>query len=230
MAEAGAGRSKSQQVYEWIRGQIFTGALKPTARVNADAVSRELGVSKIPVREALQRLASEGLIAQQLYSGAVVAPLSWRELAGVRAARGALEPPAAALAAERADKAAITQLRANMDRMRVGLDSGDVSEFFELNRAFHLGFVAMSGFPVLVELVDQVLHKVSRYRAVLPTTVASARSDLKEHRSIVKALSDGDAARAEALVRQHVTGEHTITTDARRLDAALFEDSPDDIR
>lgn len=218
--------SKPEYAYRWIRSEIFSGRLTPRDRVNADGISRQLGISKIPVREAIQRLTSEGMLVQQPYAGAIVAPLSWRELKGIRQARGALEPIAAAQGTSLATSADIADLKAILKTMSTRVKTADVTDFFDLNRAFHLKLVELSGYPIMVELLDLVLHKVSRYRAVLPIPVDEARSVLAEHKSIVEAVEARDAQMVAELVSRHVTGEHTIVSDARRLDEAFFEDQP----
>lgn len=227
VAVAAERQSKGDRVYEWLRAAIFDGTYGPTDRLNADAISRERGVSKIPVREALQRLTSEGLVVQQHFAGAVVAPLSWRELAGIRIARGAIEPMAARVGARRRTEVDLQRLRDNVAAMRALLDTGELDGFFDLNRQFHTGFVQCAGYPVLDELASQVLHKVSRYRAVLPVTLDTAKSILADHEEILATFEAGKSREAEQLVRKHVTGEQTITADAWRIDARLFEDTPD---
>lgn len=218
--------AKSEEAYWWIRDQILSGARMPKATLNADDLSRTLGFSKIPIREALQRLTSEGLVRYRHNAGASVAPLSWQELRGIRVARGALEPAAARAAALTRTEEQIEGLHRQLSLLADRVDAGDLGDFLALNLAFHLAVADCAGLPVLAELIDRTLLKVNRYRAVLPATVALAASDLVEHRTLVVAIEAGDADAAEEAARTHVTGEHTITGEAERIRADLFDDHP----
>jgi len=221
--------SKSDQVYRWLRGEVSAGRLPPTARVNADRISRDLEVSKIPVREAIARLASEGALQVVANVGAVVTPLSWRELRDIQQARLVLEPPAAATAAangpSRQDLAA---LRANIAQMRRRARSSE-SDLSALTRAFHLTLVSMSGNAVLTSLLDGVLHRVSRYRMVIGHSEASARSNASEHAAIVSALADRDPDEVRRLLTEHLVSSHSVGDDARGIDPSHFVDSGTDI-
>ncbi len=218
--------AKSETAYWWIRDQILSGARLPRASLNADDLSRTLGFSKIPIREALRRLTSEGLVTYRHNAGAIVTPLSWQELRGIRAARGALEPAAARAAAGSRTDEQLDRLHQQLDTLAARVAAGDLDDFFELNRTFHLTVAGCAGMPVLAELIDLTLLKVNRYRAVLPATVELAASDLVEHRAVVAAIRAGDADAAESAARTHVTGEHTITGQAGRIRAELFDDQP----
>ena len=182
--------SKADEIYEWIRDRIMSGEYPPRTPLNADELARQRGMSKIPIREALQRLTSEGLVHYRRNAGAVVAPLSWRELAGIRAARGALEPTAARLAATNRSEEQLTALDEQLSVLSDMLDLGQLIDFLEVNRQFHLLVAECSGLPLLAELIDRTLWKVNRYRAVMPISLEVARSDLADHRAT---LTDGEA-------------------------------------
>lgn len=218
--------SKADDAYLWVRDRILSGEFLPRSPLNADELARVLGISKIPIREALLRLTSDGMVSYRHNAGAIVAPLSWRELAGIRAARGALEPATARLAATTRTADQVTDLHRHLDELESRLALGQLHDFLEVNRQFHLAVAGCAGLPVLAELIDRTLLKVNRYRAVLPVSHELATSDLAEHRAIVAAIADGDAAAAEDATRAHVTGEHTITSEAHRIRAALFDDAP----
>ncbi|MFW6597927.1 GntR family transcriptional regulator [Propionibacteriaceae bacterium Y2011] len=218
--------SKADVAYAWLREQILAGEFLPRTPINADAIARRLGISKIPVREALRRLTSEGLVDYRHHAGAVVAPLSWRELAGIRAARGSLEPTAARLAATARTDDQLRGLTAQLAELADRLALGQLNDVLELNRRFHLSVAQCSQLPVLAELIDRTVGKVNRYRAVLPISHELATSNLAEHRAIVAAIEARDPDRAEAAARTHVTGEHTIAGEAHRIRGQLFADEP----
>jgi DNA-binding GntR family transcriptional regulator len=217
--------AKADDVYRWIRAAVAGGSLRPNDRVNADQISRELAVSKIPVREAIARLSSEGTLVVLPNAGAVVAPLSWQELDDIQQARLVLEPQAAALAAERTPKVAVAELRSIIAATRRWA-SDQQGDLFALNRQFHLTLVALSGNELLTEMLDLVLHRVSRYRALAGHTAASARSTAADHAAIVDALAAGDGGAVEALLVEHLRSHHNITAEARAVDPRYFAADP----
>lgn len=219
------GGSKSDQVYRWLRAEIATGRLRPKDRVNADLISRELAVSKIPVREAIARLAAEGALQVLPNAGAVVTPLSWRELIDIQQSRLILEPPAAAAAAADPSRSAIAELRRNVAAMRRWARTGD-GDPFALNRHFHLALVSMAGNLVLTEMLDMVLQRVSRYRVRARHTPESARCIAAEHNAIVDALVARDPQEVQRRVADHLRSSHSVTADARDVDPRYFADAP----
>jgi DNA-binding GntR family transcriptional regulator len=211
-----------------MRSEVAAGRLRPTARVNADRISRDLAVSKIPVREAIARLVSEGALQVVANVGAMVTPLSWRELRDIQQSRLVLEPPAAATAAARGPgRNELAPLRANIAQMRRWARGGD-GDPSALTRSFHLTLISLSGNAVLTSLLDMVLHRVSRYRMVVGHSFESARSNAEEHAGIVAALADGDAQSTRRLLIAHLTSDHSVGEDARDTDPALFVDPDPD--
>ncbi|HEX3469528.1 MAG TPA: GntR family transcriptional regulator [Candidatus Elarobacter sp.] len=202
--------SKADLVYRRLSTAILDGSMKPLARLNADEIARRLGVSKIPVREALQRLEFQGLVTQAQHAGASVAPLSENEIEGIRYARLALDPVVARLAAERATPALLANVRAVDDRMRRKIARGDTRGLEELNRDFHAAIARASGFELLADLVDATLLRVRRYRALVPLSPESWNIVLDEHASIVRAIAEHDAGAAERAARDHASGPFTM--------------------
>jgi DNA-binding GntR family transcriptional regulator len=202
--------SKADLVYRRLSAAILDGTLKPLARLNADEIARRLGVSKIPVREALQRLEIQGLVTQTQHAGASVAPLSENEIVGIRHARLALDPLVARLAAQRATPALLANVRAIEDRMRRKIARGDTRGLDELNRDFHSAIARASGFDVLVDLVEATLLRVRRYRALAPMSPELWTLVLDEHDAIVRAIAERDAEAAERAACKHASGAFTL--------------------
>ena len=115
---------------------IVSGRLAPNQRINQDAVARELGVSKTPVREALRWLERDGLVRLEPNRGAFVAEFTDRDLFEIYELRELLEPHAAAIACAVATRADVAELRDLRDRI-AAVWSEDPMEAFELNREFH---------------------------------------------------------------------------------------------
>jgi DNA-binding GntR family transcriptional regulator len=202
--------SKADLVYERLSASILNGTMKPLARLNADEIARRLGVSKIPVREALQRLEIQGLVTQTQHTGASVAPLSEREIAGIRYARLALDPLVARLAAEHASDAAVARVRAIQERMRLLAARRALPELDQLNRDFHAEIARATGYDVLVDLVETTLLRVRRYRAVMPISAERWNVLLVEHDTIVEAIADRSPDGAAKAALAHASGPFTL--------------------
>src|SRR3954454_9993087 len=126
-----------QRVYDHLRAEILSGRLEPAAELAEVALSEQLGVSRGPLREAIGRLASEGLVTVRPRRGAVVRSLSKEEFVELYQVREALEMVAVRLAVPRLTAEGIDGLQALIDAMARHAERGEVAEFFEANMAFH---------------------------------------------------------------------------------------------
>ncbi|MGW4055308.1 GntR family transcriptional regulator [Streptomyces sp. NPDC004779] len=200
-------KTKADLVYENLHSAIAKGALRPGAKLNMDELSREFGVSKIPIREAVKRLESEGLLVSKVHAGVTVAEVDLHEMRGVFLAREAIEALVAGLAAERADDALIANLEATQGAMREALERGDVPQLAELNTSFHRALAGAAGYRILGDLTEQLLLTVRRYRLTAPVSEANWRSVIEEHDAIVDALRTRDPAAATEAARAHTAAQ-----------------------
>jgi DNA-binding GntR family transcriptional regulator len=153
-----------QRVHEHLRQEILDNRLPPGSELNEVALSRSLGVSRGPVREALGRLASEGLVTIRPRRGAVVTALSTQEFLAAYQVREALETLAIRLAVPRVGPDDLARLQALVDEMVVLADSSDVEAFFCANAAFHATFVEVSGNAMLQDAMSRLLGQMGRYQ------------------------------------------------------------------
>jgi DNA-binding GntR family transcriptional regulator len=227
MSAAGARRLASDrleiasvvdQVYEAIRERITNGTLARGARVHQEDLAEELGVSRTPVREALRRLAAEGLVEMHTNRGARVADVRQGDMRLAYEARLVIEPGAARLAAERAPSAAIARMRRAVAAHRRAIP--DVGRSFEANREFHIALVQAADNAFLLQFVERLW--VTRIGEVIyerqSETPEQMGLDADEHELILLAVEAGDARRAESLARRHVA-------DAMRRSLDLLEAS-----
>ncbi|WP_327001249.1 GntR family transcriptional regulator [Dactylosporangium sp. NBC_01737] len=221
MALAGF-QTKADLVYERLRDAILSGELKPGERVNVDALARQLGTSKIPLREAVQRLTTQGLVVQpNPHAGAQVAPLSLREMRGVYLARGALEGLAARVAATTVSDAELAELQQMHEQMRQRLVDGDHRDLSTLNRRFHTGIADATHYATLRELTDLALLRVQHYRIGVRVEPAWDQV-ISEHSAILDALRRRDAEQAEQAARDHVEWQLGVELRAT-LDPSLID-------
>jgi DNA-binding GntR family transcriptional regulator len=193
-----------QRVYDHLREEILAGHLKPGAELAEVALSEQLGVSRGPLREAIGRLAAEGLVTVRPRRGAVVRSLSKEEFLELYEVREALETMAVRLAVPRLAADNFATLQGLIETMGKHAERGEVAEFFEANVAFHGHLFAASGNGKLLELYRQLLGQMGRYRLRSLTLRGNLQRSVAEHAAILRAAKRGDAERAAHLMSEHV--------------------------
>ncbi|SEE51330.1 GntR family transcriptional regulator [Jiangella alba] len=196
-------RTKTELIRELLERDIIEGRRPPGSRIVLDEVARDLGVSKIPVREALMSLESQGLVVQTPHTGPRVAPLSLREFRAIYLLREETEALVGRLAAASIDDATIDEMRQVNDAMRAEL-GGDATRLGNLNTEFHLAIARASTFESLVEAVSQSLRTVRRYRAVVHSLATNWETAVAEHEGVLAALQTRDPVEVERVIRAHV--------------------------
>jgi DNA-binding GntR family transcriptional regulator len=195
------------RVYTTLRQGILDGIYAPGARLGEADLADALGVSRTPVREALRRLGSEGLLSTLPNKGARVRRWTTGELSDISDLRAILEGHAAGQAASLvtdADIAAMDDLVTRMEAATADGTAADIDLLTELNREFHGAVIAASGNSLLPELMHSLLHVpvISRtYRRYSPARMLQS---MRQHRELVDALRAGDPAWAEAVMRVHI--------------------------
>lgn len=190
-------------VRQQLRSAIISGAFAAGERLNERALAEELEVSTTPLKEALRQLEAEGLIEVQSRRGVVVRyDQAFAE--EMILARASLESPLAALAARRADAAAIGRLEATVAAMDAATLRADVAELILLNESFHGEIHTAAQSIHLVRLVAQQQFYDDGARRVIHRDSNDSRAALEEHGAICAAIVARDAERASALMGAHV--------------------------
>jgi len=198
------GRTLWQRVYDHLRDEILSGGLTPGAELSEVALAESLGVSRGPIREAIGRLASEGLVTVRPRRGAVVSSLSTDEFVELYQVREALELLAVKLAVPRLRPDDITMLQSLIDEMSTHAERNQVAAFFEANTAFHARLVDASGNAKLAELYRQLLDQLGRYRRHSLVLRGNLQRSIAEHAAILRAAKRGDVERAARLMSEHI--------------------------
>lgn len=193
-----------QRVYDHLRTEILEGRLEPGAELIEVALAEQLGVSRGPLREAIGRLAAEGLVTVSPRRGAVVRSLSKEEFLELYQVREALERMAVQLAVPRLTAEQVEELAALNEEMQAHAAGNKVESFFEANRAFHARLLEASGNRKLEELYRQLLDQLGRYRLRSLTLRGNLKRSVSEHKAILRAASRGDAERAAQLMAEHI--------------------------
>ncbi len=196
-------RSLPEQLAERLRERILSGTAAPGAPIRQDALAAELGVSKIPLREAMARLEQEGLLRSEANRGYFVRELSAGEAREVYALRLKLEPPAAAEGARDAgepERAAAQMALDSLDHAIV--THGDDTGVF--NRAFHLALARPARQLVTLEIIERLHILSERYvRKHLEPQGRDTRAN-QEHRGLLDAWLARDEDAVKTLLHAHI--------------------------
>jgi DNA-binding GntR family transcriptional regulator len=208
-------RSLPDQLAERLRERILSGAIDPGAPVRQDNLAAELGVSKIPLREAMARLEQEGLLRSETNRGYFVRELSAGEAREVYMLRLKLEPDAAceaAVGADESERIAARAALAALDHAIVAHCEGTGA----LNRAFHLALVRPARQFVTLEIIERLHILSERYvRKHLEPRGRDTRAN-REHGELLAAWLARDGERVAALLHAHIARTHDDLT--RQLD------------
>ncbi|WP_329115014.1 GntR family transcriptional regulator [Streptomyces sp. NBC_01353] len=194
-------RIPAQSVCTAIRDDIVSGVLPCGSRLTEEQLARRYGVSRVPVREALRTLESEGFVISRRHAGAHVAEPTEQEAADLLDVRALLEPLGAARAAQRRTDAHLKVLRGLVRLGQERARRGQGEDLRSLGSWFHETLAQASGSPALAALLTQLRHKIAWMYAVEPA--AQPVEAWAEHGAIVDAVARGDAERARALTALH---------------------------
>jgi DNA-binding GntR family transcriptional regulator len=192
--------SKTDLVAALLRELVITGELTAGAQLRQRDLAQRFGVSQTPVREAMRRLESEGLLICDTHRGFTVVPPDDGRVEENFQIRAALESLGASLAARKIDADGLARLRDLNDKMRALAD--DDPDYAELNREFHFTVYSCAGSPLLLSLMRLLWASLHPGPRVSRTHAESAR----QHDAILAALTAGDAAAASARTYQHIMG------------------------
>lgn len=201
-----ARQTVASMTLEAIRDGILHGHYAEGEPLRQDALAEDLGVSRIPIREALRQLEAEGLVTFNPHRGAIVSSLSLSEIEEVFEIRSTVEPDLLRRALPRLTEYQLDLADDVLDRYAQALRSGDVAMWGELNWQFHSTLYAPAERPVTMGIVQRLHQQSDRYlRMQLALTHGETRAN-DEHRAIAAAARDGDVKRACVLMREHIAG------------------------
>ncbi|MFF3445651.1 GntR family transcriptional regulator [Streptomyces sp. NPDC002667] len=189
------------RVYEALLELITTRALKPGQHLVESELAGHLGVSRQPVREALQRLSTDGWVDLRPAQGAFVHEPTETEADQLLIVRTLLEAEAARLAAANAGPAAVGVLEDLCTEGERAVDADDVDTAVALNARLHAKVMELAGNRVLAELAAQVDRRVRWYYT--PVARQRGRQSWTEHRELIAAIADRDGQRATEVMRAH---------------------------
>ncbi len=202
-------QTKAEAVYVEVRQLILQGILAPGGTLSQEALATRLGLSITPLREALRRLESEGLIELRAHRTMTVPLLTREDLNEVYAVRRQLDPFAAGAAAKQATDEQIAAIAA----AAAVRTAPDLYAELLANRAFHRAIYTAAGNRVLTEILDRLWNRSDRYRLIVLRDRVFHVTALYEHGQIAAAIQSRDARQAARLMAAHVQGTLRMVED-----------------
>ncbi|SDG86742.1 DNA-binding transcriptional regulator, GntR family [Lentzea fradiae] len=196
--------SLAGQAVDVLREQVLTGKIPPGSRVNEVEVAQQLGISRGPLREAIRHLASERLLVLVPHRGAFVPDAGADDVRALFELRTALECAAAELAASRRTDVDLVRLREVCAESRRNYRAGQPFPY-RLDLAFHQALLDAARSPHIAEQVRLVQQRVVLLRSGLEDDPSHQQASMEDHDELVRAVEDGDAARASAVMRRHLS-------------------------
>jgi DNA-binding GntR family transcriptional regulator len=208
-------RSRYQRLSEIVTGQIETwimdGTLKAGERINAEELGEKLGVSRMPVREAIKSLEQSGLVESIPYQGTKVTTLTLENLKEIYLLRQILESTASFHAAERITEEELIRLEETqfvLERLIDVTGGENKKKIYQLNRDFHEQMYRASHMPRLCEFINILWNNIAYYRLISASNTNYGEKMKREHRSYLEALKARDGEKLSQLIRssleQHV--------------------------
>ena len=197
-------QTMTSQLIERFRDRILSGAYAPGSALRQDTLAAEFGTSKIPVREALVQLQSEGLVDIFPNRGFQVRPLEGAELDEVFRLRLQIEPTAVARGAKLATAEDHAAARHALDRLNDATAAGEFGSSGQLNRAFHLLLIVPRLQPVAADILSRLHTLAQRYVQAHLRPEGRAKRASREHAALFKAWSAGKSQDARTLMHAHI--------------------------
>lgn len=206
-----------QAVLAELRRSITTGTLRPGEQIRQDVLSTELGVSRVPLREALKILEGEGQVTYAAHRGYFVTELSLHDLLEVYRIRGLLEPEALTEALPKLTGEDVRRVVEAQRDVESAADDGDLGAMTDANRRFHFALMEPCGLPRLMRFIRLLWDSTDAYRSVYYNLEQHRSAVVDEHHQAIAAVHANDAAALVAVLDRH----RQNAVDALRRSGAL---------
>ena len=200
-------------VYDELKMRILTGQIAAGERMMEEETSRDLGVSRTPVREAFKRLEKEGLVIIKPRRGAFATQMAKKDLMEILDVRESLESMAAGQACERMTKAQKEKLRSVCEKHKKVVANNTYKQMVKYDTEFHQLLVEGSRNKTLINFVEQLQELVLRFRYIYYDKTESAANVAAEHGNILEAILEGDVDKTIAETKKHIIGLKDIVRD-----------------
>lgn len=191
-------------VFHTLRHSILMGERKPGERLMEITLSKQLGVSRTPIREAIRMLEQEGLVAMAPRKGAWVAQITKKDLEDVLEVRCALEKLAIELACCNITSQQLLALRQNVAEFNLAMEKNDITLLAEKDVAFHDIIFHSANNRCLVQMISNLREQMYRYRVEYLKNPNSHTKLMQEHNAIIQNLKEKDVAGAQKNIVDHI--------------------------
>jgi len=202
-----------ERIVEFIKDAVISGRLKPGERVPEQEIAENFGISRTPIREAFRQLESEGFISLIPRKGAVVSPITDKDVREFYAIKSLLEGHAARTACEALSGRDMRRLENLNEAMEKCAERDDVKGFFRLDNAFHDTFLQACGNDKLCALVHSLVQQFERFRVTALSLPGRMKESVNQHREIIEAFRKSDAELVERLVRANAEKGRDVLVD-----------------
>lgn len=192
-----------ERIVEFVKDSIISGRLKPGERVPEVDIAHSLGISRTPIREAFRQLESEGFITVMPRKGAVVSPITAKDVRDFYSIKSLLEGYAAKEACTKLTEKEIRRLKTLNQQMEKCAAQSDIKNFFKLDNQFHETFLKTCGNDKLCLLAHQIVEQFERFRIMALSLPGRMNTSVKQHEEIIEAFAGRDAEKVELLVREN---------------------------
>lgn len=198
------GRFLREQVYKSLKASMLNGVLPPNNRLIEERLAEEMGTSRTPVREAIQKLEKEGLIHKLPKGGFAVSTITDEDIEEVFGIRSVLEGYAGYLATSRATNDDIWSLEETVQQEEECLKRKDTEEIIRLNTEFHDRLYKAAKSSKLYSIINDLRDYIYRYRIIIFRYEGMAEISIKDHKDMIGLMKAKNARQVEKLVRKHI--------------------------
>ena len=190
-----------ERIVEFIKNAVINGRLKPGERVPESEIAEKFGISRTPIREAFRQLESEGFLTMTPRKGAVVSPITAKDVREFYTIKSLLEGYAAGKACEKLKEKDLKKLKDINNEMQRYAEKDNVNMFFKLDNRFHETFLSACGNDKLCSLTDQLVQQFERFRVTALSLPGRMENSVRQHTDIINALERGEETEVADLVR-----------------------------
>lgn len=205
--------TRADEIRQAIEADIFSGRLRPGARLDEESLAQRFGLSRTPVREAILQLVYSGLVEKKPRQGALVAPLDLHRMVQMFEVMSEIEGLCARFAARRMSEEERAALTALHERSHVLCESRQLDEYYAVNHGFHEAIYQGSHNDVLQEMARSMFARLAPYRRYQLNHPARIDESFREHGEVLDAIAAQDPDRAQAAMRKHVTIQAEIFSE-----------------
>lgn len=216
---------KTEQIYRILRRSIIRLDRRPGAALSEKEICAEFGVSRTPVREALQRLSEEDLVDVFPHSGTYVSRISFKEAEEGFVIRNALEIESVRRACTHVTDPQIFELQEIVKRMREILTDNRLMDYIDADDALHASIAAYSNFPRIWKFINLAKVHLDRMRQLSASVPGHLTEVTEQHAAIVEALSRRNAKQAELAMRIHLESSFAVMASLMQNIDDVFKDT-----